>query len=110
MMRILLFFLLVATSVTSKEFLEVYNETVSKIMKNVNDLKKFCAHRHLDFCSKEQLEISNQILDEKLKKVRLQYESEQKKLKEEEKLREYNRRKEIMWIKNLRVHFLDRYF
>jgi cell shape-determining protein MreC len=91
-MRILLFFFLLTMSVTSKEFLDAYNETVSKIMKNVNDLKKFCAYRHLDFCSKEQLEISNQILDEKLKKVKLQYESEQKKLEQEEKLRQYNRK------------------
>ena len=88
----------------------IYRESISKIMKTIEDLQKFCIHRKNDFCSKEQMKMTYFILEEKMDHIRREYEREQEKVRKEEQMRKNVRKNERKLREKLRQHFLDRYF
>ena len=87
-----------------------FHEKLAKIMVTIEDLKEFCTNRQTNFCSKEQMEMTHFILEERIKNIRIEYELQQEKLRKEEQMRQIILKNQIKMREKLRQHFLDRHF
>jgi len=92
---------------------EIRVESIVKINKIDQDLKTFCKDKNLHFCSKENMKLSMDFLQNQLDQIKRNMERAEKEARKEankaEKIRRRNRLREERLLFLLRQHFLDRH-